>query len=345
MKKDRDLPPRVFAKGKWHYLVTANGRQRVWTKLSQVRDGLPAVYSALAQLMNTDAMSGRMPGLVSAWERDVMPRHAEKTRKDEQAMGRVIADSFVEFTSIAQIEPPHVAAFLKPLRAKPRTHNGYRGHLRELMRYAIEIGLRPAGSNPVTDVPPMALKPRTRYITDSELRRIKVAAHYGDDGQRTRSGPMLCALVDMAYLTGQRIGDLLTLEWSQVKDEGILFQPAKTKASTGAAVLIEWTPKLQNVVERLKVLRKARRGFAPQLFTTQDGKAYTYWGASSAWKRAVKRAGVANVHFHDLRAKALTDVDEARGMGAARTMGAHSTETQTADYVRQKKAKRTGATR
>ena len=112
------------------------------------------------------------------------------------------------------------------------------------------------------------------------------------------------------------------------------------KESSGAAVLIEWTPKLENVIARLRAMRKERRGFAPQLFTTQTGSVYTYWGASSAWKRAVKRAGVAGIHFHDLRAKALTDVDELRGMGAARTMGAHSTETQTADYVRNKKARK-----
>lgn len=208
--------------------------------------------------------------------------------------------------------------------------------------HAVEMG-RPVDKR--VEVPTMKVKARTRYIGDSELRRIKIAANYGDDGLRTRSGPMLCALVDMAYLTGQRIGDLLTLERTAVKETGILFEPAKTKESTGATVLIEWTPKLRNVVERLKALRKERRGFAPQVFTTQDGKAYTYWGAASAWKRAVKRAGVMGVHFHDLRAKALTDVDEARGMGAARTMGSHTTEQQTSDYVRHKKAKKTGATR
>jgi len=344
MKKARELPPRVFPKGACYYLVTADGKRRIWTKLSKIRDGLPAVYSALAALMTADAVQDRLPGLVGRWEREVMPSHTKKTQNDDRRVGRVIGESFVEFAA-AQIQPPDVSAFLKPLRDKPRTYNAYRAHLRELMRYAIELGLRPPGSNPVTDIPTMTIRPRTRYITDSELRRIKVAAHYGDDGLRTRSGPMLCALIDMAYLTGQRIGDLLSLEWGQVKDAGILFEPAKTRESTGTAVLIEWTPKLKNVIARLRALRKDRRGFAPQIFTTQDGKAYSYWGASSAWKRAVKRASVDGVHFHDLRAKALTDVDEARGMGAARTMGAHTTEVQTADYVRHKKARKTGATR
>lgn len=340
MKKDRDLPPRVFTKGAWHYLVRAEGKRRIWNKLSKIKAGMPALYAAMATMAAEDAVHDRMPGLVRRWERDVMPRHAETTQRDERAMGRVIAESFAEF-SPEQVTPPSVAEFLRPLRAKPRTHNGYRAHLRELMRYAIEIGLRDAGTNPVTDVRTMTVKARTRYITDSELRRIKVSAFHGDDGLRTRSGPMLCALVDMAYLTGQRIGDLLVLEWSQVVDAGIRFQTRKTDA----AVLIEWTPKLVNVVERLRDLRRERRGFAPQVFTTQAGQPYSYWGASSAWKRAVRRAGVKGVHFHDLRAKALTDKESRDGMQAARTMGTHTTEAQTATYVRNKKARKTGATR
>ncbi|WP_176928774.1 MULTISPECIES: hypothetical protein [unclassified Variovorax] len=75
--------------------------------------------------------------------------------------------------------------------------------------------------------------------------------------------------------------------------------------------------------------------------------AYTYDGASTAWTRARERAKVKNAHFHDLRAKALTDIDGVidRGIGQAQTMGGHSTQTQTADYVRHKRAKKTSATR
>ena len=49
-----------------------------------------------------------------------------------------------------------------------------------------------------------------------------------------------------------------------------------------------------------------------------------------------------NCHFNDLRAKALTDKEAAEGMQQARHMGAHSTEAQTADYVRHRKAQRDG---
>jgi integrase len=336
------LPPRVFRKGASYYLVTADGPKRIWKRLSRVKDGLPAMYRALASLMHTDAQEGRMPGLIAAWEKEVMPRHAERTQKDERARGRILAEAFAEFAA-DQVQAKHVAEFLRALRSKPRTHNLYRAQIRDLLRYAVELGLRT--DNPVEHIRTMPERARSRYITDSELRRIKVAAMTGDDGRRTRSGAMLCALVDMAYLTGQRIGDLLALEWGAFGPAGIAFQPLKTRGSTAARIIIEWTPRLRDVERRLRELRKARRGFAPQVFTTQDGKGYTYWGASTAWRRAVKRAGLRDVHFHDLRGKALTDKEASEGMTAARLMGTHSTEAQTADYVRAKVVRKTGATR
>lgn len=108
-------------------------------------------------------------------------------------------------------------------------------------------------------------------------------------------------------------------------------------------MLIEWTPKLRQVVARLKELKRA--DITAYMVTTQTGQPFTYSGASTAWKRAVKRAGVRGVTFHDLKAKALTDVDGERGIGEAQKMGGHSTQSQTADYVRHKTARKTGATR
>ncbi len=109
--------------------------------------------------------------------------------------------------------------------------------------------------------------------------------------------------------------------------------------------LIGWTPKLRDVERRLKQLRKSRRAFGGRVFVTQDGKPYTYSGAFSAWTRARKRAGILDCTFHDLKAKALTDKEDREGMREAQKMGQHSTEGQTADYVRHKTARKTGATR
>lgn len=161
---------------------------------------------------------------------------------------------------------------------------------------------------------------------------------------------------DLAYLTGQRFSDLLDLRWSKklatdkdgkliapyISDDGLHFKPSKTSSSTGANTLIAWTPKLRALIERIKSIGRRNTHY---VITTHDAQPYTYSGASTAWRRAVARAKVHSCHFHDLRAKALTDKEEVEGRQQARRMGAHSTEAQTADYVRHRKAQRTEATR
>ncbi len=347
MSKDPALPPRVFPKGKWFYLVIAEGKKRHWRKLSKITEGLPAMYRALAALVEADQRSGTVPQVIADWEIEVMPAHAAGTRATEKARGKIIAEALADFLA-REVETPDCSEFLKRFKSMPRTFNAYRAQLRELMRFAEEKGMRPAGSNPVAAIRTMPTPARDRYITDSELRRIKVAAlrwNAGKDDLDTRSGPMLCALIDMAYLTGQAISDLLALEWRDVLDEGIFFARSKVAGSTGAKVLIEWTPKLLDVRRRLKALRKERRAFGAKVFVRQDGQPYTYWGASSAWQRARKRAGITDCTFHDLKAKALTDKEAKEGMKAASAMGQHSTEQQTASYVRRRSGRKVKATR
>jgi integrase len=334
----------VQIKGGRYYFVTADGAKRIWHPLTRVAEGLPAVYSALAAFKSAANGAGEVPALIAQWEREVMPAHAEKTQRDERARGKVIAAAFVEFEP-GDVETPDCSEFLQQFKGKPRTFNAYRAQLREVMRFAEEKGRRPAGSNPLQSIKTKATPARTRYITDSERRRIKVAAMRGADAKDTRSGPMLCALIDMAYLTGQAIGDLLALEWSAFSDAGIVFARGKVAHSTGARVTIEWSDKLRDVERRLRELRKTRRAFTPRVFTRQDGQPLTYWGASSAWQRARARAGVRGCTFHDFKAKALTDKEARDGMQAASAMGQHATEQQTASYVRRRSGRKTGATR
>ena len=57
---------------------------------------------------------------------------------------------------------------------------------------------------------------------------------------------MLRCAMDLAVLTGLRPGDLLSLERSNLSQEGILVQTAKT----GKGLLIEWSEELRGVVSR-----------------------------------------------------------------------------------------------
>lgn len=348
-----EIPRGVQVKGNRYYLVVAEGKKRIWHGLSRVPEGLPALYSSLAAKKRelsqaADSMSN-MPSVVSGWERDVMPAHKTKTQRDDKAYGRVIAEAFAAFPSVADIETPDCSEFLQQFKDKPRTFKAYRGALREYFRYAEEKGLRKPGSNPVQSIRTMRVKDRDRYITDSELRRIKVAAMRftmkGKAGLDTRSGPMLCALIDMAYLTGQAIGDLLALEWKDFRRDGIFFARGKVEHTTASKLTVLWTPALRDVERRLKAMRKERRAFGAQVFVQQNGQPYTYWGVSSAWSRARRRAKITTCTFHDIKAKALTDKEAVTNMKEASAMGQHSTESQTVTYIRRRSGRKTEATR
>lgn len=338
------LPKGVHAKNGAFYLVRQINKKRTWTRLSAIADGMPALYRALADAESAGAVDDRMRTVITKWLTEIGTKHSKKTQANDAYQTRTIGEAFVEFRAI-DVRTPDVVEFLRAFQDKPRTYNAYRAMLRELMRFAEEKGLRDAGTNPVDAVRTLSVKARNRYITDSELRRIKVAL-LRSGGQRKEAvnpgGRMACAVVDMAYLTGQRIGDVLALEWGDMGKDGILFRPTKIEDSTGASVLIEWTPSLRALAARIRSFPKAHM---KNVFVTQDGQPYGYEAFKSAWRRALIRCGIKDAHIHDLRAKALTDVDRAHGVLAAQRMGAHSTQSQTADYVRHKKAIRATATR
>lgn len=360
MSRD-ELPRSVFTKGRRYYLVTAAGKKRIWHRLSRIDAGLAALYAALAEkkreLELAALVNGKMPSLIGDWENDELPRFSARTQVMARHYNKGIAEAFKLWLP-EQMDAPGIAEFLKQFRATPRTYNANRAQLRELMRYAEVQGRRPAGTNPVEAIRTMRTPARTRCPTSSEIRRVKLGCLYGEDAKRTRSGMMMACLIEMLYLTGQDIGvvvrvldarDALQPDEPHCRDDGIFFRRDKT----GNAVVIGWTPRLEAVVARLRALKAERmlkklqhqRIVTPRLFTNTAGHPLSYSAVKSAWQDGIKRAGVLSFMLRDIRAAALTDKEGASDMREANAMGAHATESQTADYVRRRRARKTSATR
>lgn len=185
---------------------------------------------------------------------------------------------------------------------------------------------------------------------------MRAAALIGNDDKPTPSGPPIVALIDLAYQTAQRIGDLLALNWSDVSDEGIMFYPAKTVNSSGVRLLIEMTPSLKKAT--LDGAKAGRVKAIGPVICTQAGGRFTYSGAQTAWKRACQRARqryekwcaesgetpdprhLVGMHFHDLRAKALTDLRRQAGAAAAQALAGHTTAEMTAHYTKAREVER-----
>lgn len=314
------LPPKVTEKHGRYYLLaqsterSAGGRlKRRWVPLSRVDQGPAALYEAIAAVHRAPSTSA-MPAIIQAWRTAALPGYAVKTRMEYERMCAVLAKGFEAF-DIADVRPTDVADFVDQWADRPRAGNAYRALLGTIMSYAVRRGHR--DDNPVREISGHPITARSRYITDDELAAIK--AH---------CSPMTAVLVDLALVTGQRIGDLLALKWADVKPAGIVFRPAKVRGSSGAAVPIRMTPRLASVIARAKTATKVSGLW---VICTRRGQPLTYHGAHSAWRRACIAAGVEGAHFHDLRRRALTDAKR-QGLDPRR-LGGHTTDGMTQRYI------------
>lgn len=99
----------------------------------------------------------------------------------------------------------------------------------------------------------------------------------------------------LALWTGQRQGDLLALTWFNYDGERIRLRQGKT----GRRVSIPVGAPLKAALDA------AKRDEGP-ILRTAEGRAWTPDGFRVSWRKAVARAGIVGLTFHDLRGTAVT---------------------------------------
>lgn len=314
MTKKDGLPRRVYRKHGGYYFVTPANK---WIRLSAEKDGLAAMFRALARLSETEATSDRMPAVIARWMDSKRPDWSPKTVKMQDAYAKFMGDAFQEFTP-SQVTPPVCNKYLSTFARQARTHNAHRSMLRQVLAFAALEGLRD-GHNPVDNIPQKAMKGRKRGVTDDEIKALKAAAL-----QQSRNGEALVQMIDLALLTGQRIGDLINLRWQDVSDAGVYVQQGKTDER----LLIEWTAALRAAIKSCE-----RGDKIGHVLKTQSGTGYRYAGIRSAWVRACDRAGLEDLNIHDLRGRAGMDKRDADGLEAAKALLGHRNIGMTEHYV------------
>lgn len=315
---------RVYLRsGRW-YFVDLAGK---WHSLTREKQGLPAMYRALAALTDAEVTSDRMPAVIARWVQTKIDAGdwTEGTQQDMERAATHIALRFAEFKP-ADVTTPVCSQYLREYLSQPRTFNMRRSIIRQVLAYAAEEGLR-EGFNPIDNIKTRAMKQRTRIVTDAEVAAIKTAA-------ATATRGALPLAIDLALTTGQRIGDVLKMRWQDVTAEGVLVRQQKT----GAALLIEWTPELRKAVEACALGDRIGH-----LLKQSTGAPYRYAGIRSAWVRACIKAGVEDLNIHDLRGRAGVDRQQASGIEAAQDLLGHRSVTMTEAYVRGKTERRAKA--
>lgn len=312
-KKDRHLPPCMYFKhgAFWHV------RRGKWTRLGT---DLQAALHEYARIVAQPADG--MAKLIEDALPEILKGRKGKglapiTVKQYTIAARRLQKILAEFTP-EQVKPVHVAQLRRKLADKPAVANRTVTVLRLVFEWAVEE--QRCESNPCIGIKALDMPARDRLILPGEYRAIYAQAP-----------ARLQVMMDLCYLTGQRIGDVIAIKRADLREDGIYFKQQKT----GKQLIVAWTPELRAAVDRAKALTG---NVAPlTLFYGKAGQPPRYQIVWRQWRAACKAAKVENANIHDLRAMAGTDADR-QGADATELLG-HTDRQTTRRYLRDKRAK------
>lgn len=302
-KTDRHLPPCVYFKhGRFWYVKTGK-----WHDLGT------DMASALADYAKRiSAPKGGMAELIERVYAHHTPKLAANTRQQYRQAADSLKQTLAEFAP-DQVKGRHVAAIKLAGAGTPNMTNRKLSFLRTVFNYAVEWQL--VDSNPCVGVKRNTEAKRKRYITDTEWWAI-----------HDKAGPRLRAIMRLQYLTGQRIGDVLSIRRSQLTEAGIEFKQQKTDAK----LTVKWSPDLRAAVAEALALHRGVPALT--LFLGRNGKAPDYRSVLLQWHEAASAAGVGDARPNDQRAKAATDAKR-QGKNATGLLG-HTSPAMTERYLR-----------
>jgi len=242
--------------------------------------------------------------LLERYLRDVVP--TKRGRDVEALRVRNLMNDPVTRYKLAALSPLVLADWRDRRLAagcKPATVRRELGIISAVINWARKE-LMFAIENPVAAVRlPAPGKARERRLDADEEQRLLAALEYRPggrpDGKRYREGtrnPWVKPLVQLALETAMRRGELLSLRWENVDLEKRVALLPETKNGEARKV-----PLSSGAVEILKSLPRSLDG---RVFPVSAN------ALKLAWARATRRAGLKDLHFHDLRHEATSRLAE-----------------------------------
>lgn len=314
----------MYLKHGAYYYVT---REYKWIRLSDDKAIAFAKWAEIEgetprQSGSEKPPPGSMSALIDKYMIEVAPKKSKATYTGNLMEAKNLKEVFGKML-VLEIRPMHVAKYLDVRGVKaPIRANREVSLLSHIFSYAMRWGQ--LDKNPCLGVAKHPEKGRDRYITDQEFEAVKQIA-----------SELISTVMDFAYITALRKGDILNLRLDKITDEGILIIQSKT----GAKQLYEWSPGLREVVRRAQALKRPIRGL--YLFCTRQGQPYSDTGFKAMWNRVQLKwaaQGGQRFTFHDIRAKALTD---AKRLGLdTQSLAGHATSAMTEHYIKQREFKR-----
>ncbi|MEY2689499.1 MAG: hypothetical protein RL375_3698 [Pseudomonadota bacterium] len=272
--------------------------------------------------------------LARKYEREQIPLKAKSTQATNRSDLKLLRQFFCDPTPapLDQIKPTHIKAMLRWKADQPTTANRLKRLFSHMFNMAREWGYTEA-TNPVAGIKGYELPKRQVYVSDAVYRAVWQCA----------SQPLRDAM-DLAYLTGQRPGDVLKFSEHQIQD-GVFVIAAQAK--TGKPLRIRIEGEFGALMERIAARKAGHRVWSTALAVNMHGMAMSKQVLRNHFELARTAAAVqfpklaaeiSQMWFYDLRAKAADDVSDDRGdQAAADLLGHENVRTTQRHYLRRGK--------
>jgi integrase len=181
-----------------------------------------------------------------------------------------------------------IAKLHHDLREKPYQANRTLGVLSVLFNQCEIWGLRPDGSNPCRHVKKYTEKKRERFLSKEELKRLWGTLEKCErDGSESTSA---CNCFRLLILTGCRLGEIQSLKWEYIREDGICLPDSKTGAKKIYAG--------KEVHELLATINP--RESNPYVIVGKT-KGHHLTDLQRPWRRIREKANLCDLRIHDLR--------------------------------------------
>jgi integrase len=223
--------------------------------------------------------------LIRRYEQTITPR--KRSAPIERFRIRVVLKHEIVKILVSELRPAHFACY-RDERLKRVSGETARKDL-ILLRHVFEVARRDWGlkvTNPVTDVQkPPPCKPRNRRLNDGELAALLTAV------KRCRNATIE-SIIRFAIETGMRRGELLRTRWAHVDWDRRTLLIGEAKNGHPRVIPLSSAA--------IAILKEVRNLHATRVFPT------TASAVRQAWVRLTRRAGIADLRFHDLRHEAVS---------------------------------------
>lgn len=286
----RSLPPHVYAKGRKGYLYFV--RAGVCERIHDA-PGTPAFAAAYARLMQGRTVTPQktMRKLIRAY---LVSREWEKLAGNtKRSYRRHLAyfEDVIGDLDPASIRPVHVRQMHEALSDKPTDANRKVSCLSSLFHYGIEHDW-------LKENPAREIRLSKKHSKPHSVWPVNVISAY----RETAAGPSLL-LFEMLIGTGQRIGDVLKMQWAHVEGDGINVRQQKT----GTIIWVPFTARL-----RATLAETPRRGLF--IASQESGRPMSY---QLAWKLVTdvrRQIDAMEYDIHGLRHTAASEIAALPGM-------------------------------